>query len=416
MEFPNDPVHFPNTVSGIGVEYTNSKNEVYKKPDLIFTKPLKPLNPNLFIESEIAAENIKIKNQIQGLQQTKQELILKDMIEKLEFQREQDKIAKLNGLLNNYYFTSFLDELQNKIKLTQNRRLDDLQNEMVETNKETQELADSLKKEKQKKSQEYWQLRQEGKTHEEIIKMREEQKAKSLSIKKEEIEAKVSQEVQTMIENIEGEEMKEEDIEGIKAKIKEEYEKKLEKVEEEYSEKLEQVKQKIMDESEIEATYKANFIEKDIKPFNNKIATTLKNFENQIEVLEKIELIDQNIQSGKSLDKEISKTLLNNLSQLANKVFKTDIPELVTASKKGKNTERKVFYNEIKSELAKIQEENNFDLEILRQGMMDLENLYITKEQKTTLKTSSRAQIKEELADRRRFLNNYKEIYKYQFS
>jgi len=137
MEFPNDPNHFPNTVSGIGIESTTNKNEVYKKPDIIFSQPLKPLQPSLFKETEISMERTNLMNQLQGIQERKQDLILKDMMEKLEFQRQQEKIARLNAMLNNYYFTSFLDELQDKIKLSQNKRLDELQKEMLESNEET---------------------------------------------------------------------------------------------------------------------------------------------------------------------------------------------------------------------------------------------------------------------------------------
>lgn len=410
MEFPADPNHFPNTVSGIGTESTTNKNEVYKKQDLVFTKPLKPQEPSLFQEAEVRAENIKLMNKIQGLQQNKQNLILEDMMEKLEFKREQEKIAKLNAMLNNYYFTTFLDELQDKVKLSQNKRLDNLQKEMYETNEETQKLKQDLMDEHQKKSAEYWKLREEGKTHQEILSMRE--KEKPLSMKKEEITAETGEKVkQMMSQMMERDILREEEesqfLEELERTIRDEYEEKIEKIEEE--------KMAMIDEAQTEATYMAKFIDKDVKPFNKKLTPILKTFENHIDVLDRYKTIDEKLSLGQSVDKVLSKKMLNNLAELTNKTFNTEIELLETESKKGTGAERRIYFSELKEQINEIQQENNFDLNILEEGQANLEQLFLTKPEVKRLKGLRPADIKEEIEDRLRNLGDYKELYPFQF-
>ena len=410
MEFPNDPNHFPNTVSGIGIESTTNKNEVYKKPDIIFSQPLKPLQPSLFKETEISMERTNLMNQLQGIQERKQDLILKDMMEKLEFQRQQEKIARLNAMLNNYYFTSFLDELQDKIKLSQNKRLDELQKEMLESNEETKKINQNLMNENQKKSAEYWKLRQEGKTHEEILTMRE--KEKSLSMKKQENEAEISEKIKEMMNkmtNIElqTEETQTELYEEIEQKLREEYEKKMIDLEQDAS--------KMIDETITETQYREKFFQKDVQQFNKKITPILKKFDNQIDVLEKFDNIEKNLQEGKSVDKILSKKLLSDLNKLTNETFNLDFEELLTESKKGSGSERRIYFNEMKNNLNAILEENNFNLELLQEGRANLEELFITKQEIAKLKDLKKAEIKLDIQDRLGNFNDYKELYPYQF-
>jgi len=410
MEFPADPNHFPNTVSGIGTESTSNKNEVYKKSDLVFTKPLKPLQPSLFKETEISMERTNLMNQLQGIQERKQDLILKDMMEKLEFQRQQEKVAKLNAMLNNYYFTTFLDELQDKIKLSQNKRLDDLQKEMLETNEESQKINQNLMTENQKKSAEYWNLRQQGKTHEEILTMRE--KEKPLSMKKEEISAETGEKVKKMMaQMMERDILREEEesqfLEELERTIREEYEEKIEKIEED--------KMAMIDEAQTEATYMATFLDKDVKPFNKKLTPILNTFENHIDVLDRYKTIDEKLSLGQSVDKVLSKKMLNNLAELTNKIFNTEIELLKTESKKGTGDERRDYFSELKEEINEIQQENNFNLDILQEGQANLEQLILTKQDVKRLKGLRPGDIKEEIEDRLRNLGDYKELYPFQF-
>lgn len=412
MEFPNDPVHFPNTVSGIGHDTTNNIDQVYKKPDVIFTEPLKPQKASLFPQQEIQAENMKLMNRLQNIQENRQTLILKDMMEKLEFEKEQEKISKLNAMLNNYYFTTFLDELQNKVNLSQNKRLNELQKEMHDSSQETHQLKENLLDENKKKSAEYWNLRQEGKTHNEILEMREKEKIKSLSSKTEEIQSETGKKVkQMMAEMIEKDISKEQEetefLHELEMTLREEYEEQIEQLEDD--------KQEMEGEAISESKYMATFIDKEVNPFNRKLKPVLKNFDNQIDILERFNNIENKLSQGQSIDKILTKKMLNNLGELTNKIFDLDIEKLETESIKGSGSERRNYFREMQEDLQEVREEYNFDLEILKDGKADLEQLYLDKKATTQLKGFRKAQIQEEMEDRRRNLNDYQELYPFQF-
>jgi len=412
MEFPNDPVHFPNTISGIGHATTNNINQVYKKHDVIFTEPLKPQKALLFPQQEIQSENVKLMNRLQNIQENRQTLILKDMMEKLEFEKEQEKITKLNGMLNNYYFTTFLDELQNKVNLSQNKRLNELQKEMHDSSQETHQLKENLLDENKKKSVEYWNLRQEGKTHNEILEMREKEKTKSLSSKTEEIQSETGKKVkQMMAEMIERDISKEQEeaefLHDLEMNLREEYEEQIEQLEDD--------KQEMEGEAISESKYMATFIDKEVNPFNRKLKPVLKNFDNQIDILERFNNIEIKLGQGQSIDKILTKKMLNNLGELTNKIFDLDIEKLQTESIKGSGSERRNYFREMQEHLQGLREEHNFDLEILKDGKADLEQLYLDKKATTQLKSSRKSQIQEEMEDRTRNLNDYKRLFPFQF-
>jgi len=276
--------------------------------------------------------------------------------------------------------------------------------------KKQKKINQNLMNENQKKSAEYWKLRQEGKTHEEILTMRE--KEKSLSMKKQENEAEISEKIKEMMNkmtNIElqTEETQTELYEEIEQKLREEYEKKMIDLEQDAS--------KMIDETITETQYREKFFQKDVQQFNKKITPILKKFDNQIDVLEKFDNIEKNLQEGKSVDKILSKKLLNDLNKLTNETFNLDFEELLTESKKGSGSERRIYFNEMKNNLNAILEENNFNLELLQEGRANLEELFITKQEIAKLKDLKKAEIKLDIQDRLGNFNDYKELYPYQF-
>jgi len=108
-------------------------------------KPFKPGKPEEFPEVKLKARLQNNLNKIQSMQQERFNKKLEFLQEKLQMQKENDKIMRLMNLQKNYLMEGMVDELLDKMRLSEQKRINQINQGLLESNEDINNIIKERK-------------------------------------------------------------------------------------------------------------------------------------------------------------------------------------------------------------------------------------------------------------------------------